>query len=165
MDWSDLLGWIVITYDTVLLLLLCETGTNFMQIIFFPKFLERIWWVVSQLMYSWSYIIRLFWASTSWTFATVSRFWTIKAVHYLNRLCIAHVLLWIFEPFGAECYRFVMFSVMLKMLNVNYCQWPVMVTQFQSLQSPVGHTGHLCYQKVKLLKASVQVRALLYLQT
>ena len=127
-------------------------GTNFTQIIFFPKFLERIWWVVSQLMYSWSCIIWLFWASTSWTVATVSRFWTIEAVHYLNHLCIPHVPLGIFEPFGAECYRFVMFSVMLKMLNFNYYQWPVMVTQFQSLQTAVDHTGRLCYQRVKLFE-------------
>lgn len=126
-------------------------GTNFTQI-FFPKFLERIWWVVSQLMYSWSYIIWLFWASPSWTFATVSRFWTIEKVHYMNHFCILRVPLWIFEPFGAECYRFVVFSVILKMLNVNYCQWPVMVTQFQSLQSAVDHTGHLHYQRVNLFE-------------
>lgn len=127
-------------------------GTNFMQIFFFPKFLERIWWVVSQLMCGWSYIIWLFWASTLWTVATVTRFWIIEAVRYLNHLCISHSPLWIFELFGAECYRFVMFNVMLKMLNVNYCQWPVMVTQFQSLQSAVDHTGHLYYQRVKLFE-------------
>jgi hypothetical protein len=126
-------------------------GTNLTQI-FFLKFLERIWWVDSQLMYSWSYIIWLFWASPSWTFATVSRFWTIEEVCYMNHLCILHVPLWIFEPFVAECYRFVVFSVIIKMLNVNYCQWPVMVTHFQSLQSAVDHTGHLHYQRVNLFE-------------
>jgi hypothetical protein len=50
-----------------------------------------------------------------------------------------------------------MFSVMLKMLNVNYCQWPIMVIlkqlfKFQSLKSAVDHTGHLCHQRVKLFE-------------
>jgi hypothetical protein len=161
MDWSERLGWSLHNswhcapfaplWDCV------EQTAH--------RFLERIWWVVLQLMYCLSYIIRLFWASTSWTFVTVSRFWTIEEVQYLNHLCIPHVPLWIFEPFGAECYRFVMFIVMLKMLNVNYCQWPVMVTQFQSLQSAVDHTGHLCYQRVKLFEDRCQGRALLYVRT
>jgi len=148
--WIGLTGWdeVFVTYDTVLLLLLCETVWNklhadlLLSQIFGKNLMSclsvNVQLIIHHLIVLGYHFINCFQILNNW------RSPLLESSLYSS---CPSLNLW---TFGAECYRFVMFSVMLKMLNVNYCQWPVMVTQVQSLQSAVDHTGRLCYQRVKL---------------